>query len=261
MPLRVAGRRIGSSGVATVRVGSETATPQRARRSRARGPARGSGRLTAQPRSIARRGPAAPPSPAAVTRERLSISARAAASASGSFSGSRPPAWAILSRPPPPPPTTAAAALTISPALIPRSTAPASPPRAGDAAARRSPSTTTAGSPSPPRRRSARSGRAFGSVYVCGPGSERAPRRHPARRVGRHLDLGRAPALRCFSSSRRLRLAVGDQLRDVLRRRAQQRRRLGQHAVVLAQQPHRHRPGDRLDPAHVRGARGLLASP
>ena len=44
------------------------------------------------------------------------------ASASPSFSTSRPPAWAIVSRPPPPPPTTAAAALTISPARTPRST-------------------------------------------------------------------------------------------------------------------------------------------
>src|SRR6185312_3764104 len=53
-----------------------------------------------------------------------SISARAASSASGSFSGSRPPACAMLSRPPPPPPTTLAATLTISPAFTPRSIAP-----------------------------------------------------------------------------------------------------------------------------------------
>ena len=37
--------------------------------------------------------------------------------ASGSFSGSRPPACAIVSRPPPPPPTASAALLTISPGL------------------------------------------------------------------------------------------------------------------------------------------------
>src|SRR4051812_45104751 len=84
-------------------------------------------------------------------------------SASGSLSGSRPPAWAMLSRPPPPPPTTCAAALTISPALTPRSTAP------GVAATSRftrpspfAPSTITAGSPRRPRIVSAISGSAFG---------------------------------------------------------------------------------------------------
>ena len=39
------------------------------------------------------------------TRAR-SIATRAAVIASGSFSGSRPPAWAMVSRPPPPPPAT-----------------------------------------------------------------------------------------------------------------------------------------------------------
>ena len=43
--------------------------------------------------------------------QRSSIAARAASIASPSFSGSRPPAWAIVSRPPPPPPTISAAAL------------------------------------------------------------------------------------------------------------------------------------------------------
>ena len=48
------------------------------------------------------------------------MAARAAAIASSSFSGSRPPAWAIVSRPPPPPPATSAAAFTIAPAFTPR---------------------------------------------------------------------------------------------------------------------------------------------
>src|SRR6185436_2479550 len=44
------------------------------------------------------------------------ISSRARASASGSFSGSLPPARAIVGRPPPPPPTIGAISLTTSPA-------------------------------------------------------------------------------------------------------------------------------------------------
>src|SRR5262245_1076216 len=52
----------------------------------------------------------------------FSISARAVASASSSFSGSLPPACASVSRPPPPPPTTGAAARTSLAALTPRST-------------------------------------------------------------------------------------------------------------------------------------------
>ena len=51
-----------------------------------------------------------------------SIAARAEASAASSLSGSRPPAWAIVSRPPPPPPTTSAAVFTTVPALTPRAT-------------------------------------------------------------------------------------------------------------------------------------------
>src|SRR5215470_13027451 len=50
------------------------------------------------------------------------MAARAASIASGSLSGSRPPACAIVSRPPPPPPATCAATLTTSPAFTPRST-------------------------------------------------------------------------------------------------------------------------------------------
>src|SRR5205085_12354329 len=47
----------------------------------------------------------------------LAISSRARASASGSFSGSLPPARAIVGRPPPPPPTIGAISRTTSPAL------------------------------------------------------------------------------------------------------------------------------------------------
>src|SRR5207302_2187899 len=52
-----------------------------------------------------------------------SIASLAAAIASGSLSGARPPACAIVSRPPPPPPTISAATLTTSTAFTPRSTA------------------------------------------------------------------------------------------------------------------------------------------
>src|SRR5207248_1577045 len=51
-----------------------------------------------------------------------SMARRAAAIASGSLSGSRPPAWAMVSRPPPPPPTCSAASRITSTALTPRLT-------------------------------------------------------------------------------------------------------------------------------------------
>src|SRR5918996_6107675 len=94
----------------------------------------------------------------------FSISARAVASASGSFSGSRPPACAIVSRPPPPPPATWAAARTTSPAFTPRS---AATPGATFATRCTRPSTavprTTAASPRRWRTASESSRRAFAS--------------------------------------------------------------------------------------------------
>ena len=80
-PLRVSGRSTAANGVASVPVG---------RRSRSR-----SGRPVVEGEDARLRPPSA-----------RSIAARAVASASGSLSGSRPPACAIVSRPPPPPPAT-----------------------------------------------------------------------------------------------------------------------------------------------------------
>ena len=60
---------------------------------------------------------------ARVSRAPARSHARAAASASSSLAGSRPPAWAMSSRPPPPPPTTAAASRTSLAAERPRPTA------------------------------------------------------------------------------------------------------------------------------------------
>ena len=91
-----------------------------ARRREARSPAVPEGSDTAQPQR------AAPWSSARTRPIRTALARSRAApwpSASGSFSGSRPPACAMVSRPPPPPPATFAAARTTSPARSPRSTA------------------------------------------------------------------------------------------------------------------------------------------
>src|SRR5215213_5497649 len=153
-----------------------------------------------------RHGDAAPGAPIverddAAQASALRTASSAVRSASGSLSGSRPPAWAMLSRPPPPPPTTCAAAFTTSPALTPRSIAP------GVAATRRltlpspgTPSTTTAGSPSLPLILSASSGSSFGSLTcltsntACTPSSWWAVK---------SVSIGSAFAPP-FSSSRRL---------------------------------------------------------
>src|SRR6202042_1482854 len=54
-----------------------------------------------------------------------SIAARPASMASPRRSGSRPPAWAIVSRPPPPPPAISAAPLGVAPAGLGHRVAPA----------------------------------------------------------------------------------------------------------------------------------------
>src|SRR5215210_3777191 len=127
----------------------------------------------------------------------------AARSASGSLSGSRPPAWAIVSRPPPPPPTTCAAALTIVPARTPRSTAPGLADTSSDTRPPAAlPSTTTDGSPSRPRNLSAASGIALGSSNAACSTSTLTPPTSTAA-SGETLTASVPPALTRFSSSRR----------------------------------------------------------
>src|SRR5262249_41672390 len=88
-------------------------------RQRGRQGAAGIGQAAAAPpRAVIQGEPPHTPEPSADSAE-----ARPAASASSSFSGSLPPAWAISSRPPPPPPTIGAITSISEAAETPRSTA------------------------------------------------------------------------------------------------------------------------------------------
>src|SRR4051812_8867175 len=110
-------------------------------------------------------------------RSARSIASRATPSASSSFSGSRPPACAIVSRPPPPPPVTCAASLTISPACSPRETSAGATDATNDTLPSPAPPSTTAASPSLGLTRSSTSSSAFWSLA---PGTRAVSTRAPS---------------------------------------------------------------------------------
>src|SRR3954451_4311616 len=187
------------------------------------------------------------------------MAARAAAIASGSLSRSRPPAWAMVSRPPPPPPAIWAAAFTTSPARTPRSTS------AGVTAATRctrpsttEPSTIAAASPSLPFTRSAMSISALAFAASTTSVTTRAPSTDAARSA--RTAGSTAGAAGAFAAALTLarRAAPRGAPRDAsLGRPSQRLLDSAQQRVARAQQRDRLRARHRLDPPHVRRARGL----